>query len=111
MEGKRMNNYYLNEPEQLKDPFIAYCIFAKFCRYASMGESKKWIEFNTKLVNGPHFLAWLFTKNYIDEQLVNKLSAKHFITVHDIFNEIFKNFDNCNYIIKAKSYSFIQSAD
>jgi len=54
-------SYIIKSPDELKDPFLCYCVFHRFMEEA--GED--YIDYNERIVNGTPLLFWMLGKGYI----------------------------------------------
>lgn len=101
-------SYIIKSPEELKDPFLCYCVFSRFMKEA--GED--YIDYNEHIVNGTPLLFWMLGKGYISdketEEVLNKSNGKY-IYVSDILKDdiIFKESYGDTSIGSAKSYSIL----
>ena len=70
-------SYIIKSPEELKDPFLCYCVFQRFMEEA--GED--YIDYNERIVNGTPLLFWMLGKGYISDKETEKrnyFSPKNF---------------------------------
>lgn len=72
--------YIIKSPEELKDPFLCFCIFQRFCEEA--GED--YIDYNETIVNAYPFAMWLFGKGYIDNITIEKICSENNLSIQDI---------------------------
>lgn len=88
-------SYIIKSPEELKDPFLCYCIFQRFMEEA--GED--YIDYNERIVNGTPLLFWMLGKGYISdketEEVLERSNGKY-IYIQDVLK-----------IGSAKSYSIL----
>lgn len=101
-------SYIIKSPEELKDPFLCYCVFQRFMEEA--GED--YIDYNERIVNGTPLLFWMLGKGYISdketEEVLDKANGKY-IYIQDILQDdlIFKESYGCTEIRSVKSYSIL----
>ena len=101
-------SYIIKSPDELKDPFLCYCVFHRFMEEA--GED--YIDYNERIVNGTPLLFWMLGKGYISDketEEVLKRSNGRYIYVSDILKDdaIFKESYGDTSIGSAKSYSIL----
>ena len=92
-------SYIIKSPDELKDPFLCYCVFHRFMEEA--GED--YIDYNERIVNGTPLLFWMLGKGYISDketEEVLKRSNGRYIYVSDILKDdaIFKESYGDTYI-------------
>lgn len=101
-------SYIIKSPDDLKDPFLCYCVFHRFMEEA--GED--YIDYNECIVNGTPLLFWMLGKGYISdketEEVLEKSNGKY-IYVSDILKDdvIFKESYGDTSIGSVKSYSIL----
>lgn len=101
-------SYIIKSPEELKDPFLCYCVFQRFMEEA--GED--YIDYNECIVNGTPLLFWMLGKGYISnkeiEEVLERRNGKY-IYIQDVLQDdsIFKESCGDTSIGSAKSYSIL----
>ena len=101
-------SYIIKSPEELKDPFLCYCVFQRFMEEA--GED--YIDYNERIVNGTPLLFWMLGKGYISdketEEVLERANGKY-IYIQDALKDdaIFKESFGDTEIGSAKSYSIL----
>lgn len=105
--------YIIKSPDELKDPFLCYCIFERFDQEA--GED--YLDYNENIINPYPFVMWLFGKGYIDNDVLERLLGPRetilgyeYIEVpSDVLQEerLFPNTCGQSYISRVKSYSLL----
>lgn len=98
-------SYIIKSSDELKDPFLCYCVFHRFMEEA--GED--YIDYNECIVNGTPLLFWMLGKGYISDketEEVLKRSNGRYIYVSDILKDdaIFKESYGDTSIGSVKSY-------
>ena len=101
-------SYIIKSPDELKDPFLCYCVFHRFMEEA--GED--YIDYNDRIVNGTPLLFWMLGKGYISDKEIEevlKRSKGRYIYVSDILKDdaIFKESYGDTSIGSVKSYSIL----
>ena len=101
-------SYIIKSPEELKDPFLCYCVFQRFMKEA--GED--YIDYNECIVNGTPLLFWMLGKGYISdketEEVLERSNGKY-IYIQDVLKDdaIFKESFGDTEIGLAKLYSIL----
>nr|WP_297940425.1 hypothetical protein [uncultured Lachnoclostridium sp.] len=101
-------SYIIKSPDELKEPFLCYCVFQRFMEEA--GED--YIDYNERIVNGTPLLFWMLGKGYISgketEEVLERTNGKY-IYVQSILQDdsIFKESYGGTAIGAAKSYSIL----
>lgn len=101
--------YIIKTPDELKDPFLCYCIFERFDQEA--GED--YLDCNASIINPYPFVMWLFGKGYIGNDMVECLLAPKDsvfgLTPMDVLQDdtLFPNTCGQGRISRVKSYSLL----
>lgn len=101
-------SYIIKSPDDLKDPFLCYCVFQRFMEEA--GED--YIDYNECIVNGTPLLFWMLGKGYISnkeiEEVLERRNGKY-IYIQDVLQDdsIFKESCGDTSIGSVKSYSIL----
>ena len=101
-------SYIIKSPEELKDPFLCYCVFQRFMEEA--GED--YIDYNERIVNGTPLLFWMLGKEYISDKEIEEVLERRngkYIYIQDVLQDdsIFKESYGGTEIGSAKSYSIL----
>lgn len=92
-------SYIIKSPDELKDPFLCYCIFQRFMEEA--GED--YIDYNELIVKPISFIFWLKGRKEItNEQLEKLLKTKYLEEVLE--EELFPNTYGEAEISQSKAY-------
>lgn len=97
--------YIIKSPDELKDPFLCFCIFQRFCEES--GED--YIDYNETIINAYPFSMWLFGKGYIDSYAIEKFFEKEKLFIEDILcsDILFPNTYGRKGIASLKIYSLL----
>lgn len=99
-------SYIIKSADELKDPFLCYCVFHKFMKEA--GED--YIDYNESIINSIPFIFWLRGRNDINnEQLETFLSSKYKICVQDVLKDdvLFPNTYGDSFLSDIKAYTLL----
>ena len=101
-------SYIIKSPEELKNPFLCYCVFQRFIEEA--GED--YIDYNEHIVNGTPLLFWMLGKGYISDKEIEEVLERRngkYIYIQDVLQDdsIFKESYGGTEIGSAKSYSIL----
>lgn len=77
-------SYIIKSADELKDPFLCYCVFRKFIAEAE----EDYIDYNESIINSIPFIFWLRGRNDINNtQLETLLSSQYEIGVQDVLKD------------------------
>lgn len=99
-------SYIIKSTDELKDPFLCYCVFRKFIEEA--GED--YIDYNESIINSIPFIFWLRGRNDINnEQLETFLSNQYKICLQDVLKdeELFPNTYGDSFLSDIKAYTLL----
>lgn len=99
-------SYIIKSAEELKDPFLCYCVFRKFMKEA--GED--YIDYNDSIINSIPFIFWLRGRNDINnEQLETFLSSRYKISIQDVLKDevLFPNTYGDSFLSDIKVYTLL----
>lgn len=99
-------SYIIKSADELKDPFLCYCVFRKFIEEA--GED--YIDYNESIINSIPFIFWLRGRNDINnEQLETLLSSQYEISVQDVLKDdlLFPNTYGDSFLSDIKAYTLL----
>lgn len=99
-------SYIIKSADELKDPFLCYCVFRKFIEEA--GED--YIDYNESIINSIPFIFWLRGRNDINnEQLETFLSNQYKICLQDVLKdeELFPNTYGASFLSDIKAYTLL----
>ena len=99
-------SYIIKSAEELKDPFLCYCVFRKFMKEA--GED--YIDYNDSIINSIPFIFWLRGRNDINnEQLETFLSSRYKISIQDVLKDevLFPNTYGDSFLSDIKAYTLL----
>lgn len=99
-------SYIIKSADELKDPFLCYCVFRKFIEEA--GED--YIDYNESIINSIPFIFWLRGRNDINnEQLETFLSIQYKICVQDVLKDdvLFPNTYGDSFLSDIKTYTLL----
>lgn len=98
--------YIIKSAEELKNPFLCYCVFRKFTEEA--GED--YIDYNDSIINSIPFIFWLRGRNDINnEQLETFLSSRYKISIQDVLKDevLFPNTHGDSFLSDIKVYTLL----
>ena len=97
--------YIIKSPEELKDPFLCFCIFQRFWEEAE----EDYIDYNEDIVNAYPFAMWLFGKGYIDNITIEKICNENNLCIQDILKGefLFPNTYGEGEMSNLKAYSLL----
>ena len=72
---KNNENYIVENKEDLKDPFICYCVMMRFMEEA--GED--YVDYNDLIIEPISFIAWMSKEGYITNEQADKLFCVKYI--------------------------------
>lgn len=99
-------SYIIKSADELKDPFLCYCVFRKFIEEA--GED--YIDYNESIINSIPFIFWLRGRNDINnEQLETFLSNQYKICLQDVLKDewLFPNTYGDSFLSDIKAYTLL----
>lgn len=99
-------SYIIKSADELKDPFLCYCVFRKFIEEA--GED--YIDYNESIINSIPFIFWLRGRNDINnEQLETFLSNQYKICLQDVLKDevLFPNTYGYSFLSDIKAYTLL----
>lgn len=103
-------SYIIKSPDDLKDPFLCYCVFHRFMEEA--GED--YIDCNEGIIEnnicGFPFLTWMLGKGYINGEVIDKALKFGEVDIQNILKDnkyIFKSSYGETVIGDAKAYSLL----
>lgn len=99
-------SYIIKSADELKDPFLCYCVFRKFIEEA--GED--YIDYNESIINSIPFIFWLRGRNDINnEQLETFLSNQYKICLQDVLKDevLFSNTYGDSFLSDIKAYTLL----
>lgn len=104
-------SYIIKSPDELKDPFLCYCVFRRFIEES--GED--YIDCNEGIIEnnicGFSFLTWMLGKGYINGEVIDKvLKFGEVVDIQNILKDnkyIFKSSYGETVIGDAKAYSLL----
>lgn len=103
---KNKMSYIIKSADELKDPFLCYCVFRKFIEEA--GED--YIDYNESIINSIPFIFWLRGRNDINnEQLETFLSNQYKICLQNVLKdeELFPNTYGDSFLSDIKAYTLL----
>lgn len=99
-------SYIIKSADELKDPFLCYCVFRKFI--AEAGED--YIDYNESIINSIPFIFWLRGRNDINNtQLETFLSSQYKICMQDVLKDdvLFQNTYGDSFLSDIKAYTLL----
>ena len=99
-------SYIIKSADELKDPFLCYCVFRKFMEEA--GED--YIDYNESIINSIPFIFWLRGRNDINnEQLETFLSNPFGICIQKVLKDdvLFPNTYGGSFLSNIKAYTLL----
>lgn len=99
-------SYIIKSADELKDPFLCYCVFRKFMEEA--GED--YIDYNESIINSIPFIFWLRGRNDINnEQLETFLSNPFGICIQKVLKDevLFPNTYGDSFLSNIKAYTLL----
>ena len=99
-------SYIIKSADELKDPFLCYCVFRKFIEEA--GED--YIDYNESIINSIPFIFWLRGRNDINnEQLETFLSNPFGICIQKVLKDevLFPNTYEDSFLSNIKAYTLL----
>lgn len=99
-------SYIIKSADELKDPFLCYCVFRKFIEEA--GED--YIDYNESIINRIPFIFWLRGRNDINnEQLETFLSNPFGICIQKVLKDevLFPNTYGDSFLSNIKAYTLL----
>lgn len=99
-------SYIIKSADELKDPFLCYCIFRSFIDEAH----EDYIDYNDDIINAIPFLFWLKGRNDItNEQLENCLNKRHKLYLSDVLKDdiLFPNTFGGSFLSDIKAYTLL----
>ena len=97
-------SYIIKSSDELKNPFLCYCIFENFS--AEAGED--YIDYNETIVNPFPFIFWLRGRGYITNKQLEKLADTSGLSLQDIFEEtLFPNTCGESILSTIKKYTLL----
>lgn len=99
-------SYIIKSADELKDPFLCYCVFRKFIEEA--GED--YIDYNESIINSIPFIFWLRGRNDINnEQLETFLSNPFGICIQKVLKDevLFPNTYGDSFLSNIKAYTLL----
>lgn len=99
-------SYIIKSADELKDPFLCYCVFRKFIAEAE----EDYIDYNESIINSIPFIFWLRGRNDINnEQLETFLSSQHGICIQDVLKDdvLFPNTYGDSFLSDIKAYTLL----
>lgn len=97
-------SYIIKSPDELKDPFLCYCIFKRY-----MDEAEEdYMDYNESIVNLYPLIFWLKGRCDISEHQVEKLLNIEYLGLQDVFGEImFPNTYGHSVLSEIKKYTLL----
>lgn len=99
-------SYIIESADELKDPFLCYCVFCKFMKEA--GED--YIDYNESIINPTPFILWLRGRNDINnEQLETFISSEYGVSLQDVLKDdvLFPNTYGDSFLSNIKAYTLL----
>lgn len=99
-------SYIIKSADELKNPFLCYCVFRKFI--AEAGED--YIDYNGSIINSIPFVFWLRGRNDINNtQLETLLSSQYGIGMQDVLKDdvLFPNTYGDSFLSDIKAYTLL----
>lgn len=99
-------SYIIKSADELKDPFLCYCVFRKFIAEAE----EDYIDYNESIINNIPFTFWLRGRNDINNaQLETLLSSQYKIGVQDVLKDdvLFPNTYGDSFLSNIKAYTLL----
>lgn len=99
-------SYIIESADELKDPFLCYCVFCKFMKEA--GED--YIDYNESIINTTPFILWLRGRNDINnEQLETFISSEYGVSLQDVLKDevLFPNTYGDSFLSDIKAYTLL----
>lgn len=97
-------SYIIKSPDDLKDPFLCYCIFKRF--EAEAGED--FIDYNERIIISYPFIFWLNGRGDITREQLEELAETPGLTIQDVFDEtLFPNTYGNSTLSEIKKYTLL----
>ncbi len=99
-------SYIIKSADELKDPFLCYCVFRKFIEEAD----EDYIDYNESIINSIPFIFWLRGRNDINnEQLETFLSNPFGICIQKVLKDevLFPNTYGDSFLSNIKAYTLL----
>lgn len=98
--------YIIKDSEELKDPFLCFCIFMRFFEEAE----EDYMDYNENIVDSYPFIMWMLRKGYINNDKIEELcDSNEIMTIQDLLSGgiLFPNTYGNSGFACIKSYSIL----